>query len=564
MTPARHTAAEDPETLLDEVERLARMLLTGEAAMALTRFDHREPNPEPAQRARRQVCYGMVAIAEGNLEEAELALRSALEGYRELPDREGELVVLSRLGALLATDETRFDEGLRLVTAAATELSTASDPQVGAAAQLRLAVTLARGERPLEALAAVDRAASFASRKRQDPLLQAEISSDRAHCLLMLGRYGEAADAASAARAAYESIGTPPAAASVFLVSGHTLLAIGAVEEAIAAFTSVIELAPGPDLVVGALVNRARARLADGSPGPAADDLVEAVELSLGREQREQAAYLYHDLAEALQGCGKTSEAARAAEQAVVALDALGAQNSADRARHLLAGLYAQLGEPDLAVALIDQLLANLDGFDNASRRGWLWEETAVLLRRQDRHAAAAARFASAAEQFQLAGLPLDEARALRKEALAWRWANDAPAAVAALARLDGIVPELPDEPAAVWETAMVAYDAAMVYAGFGMLSQALNRIAGTAERFRSIEAYGEAISADLLKGELLLRCGRPDTAAELLAPTLAGIPKDSPLVEPAVGLLAAALDAIGRRQEADSLRDQYGKGSSG
>jgi tetratricopeptide (TPR) repeat protein len=564
MMTARVTAAEDPETLLDEVERLARMFLTGEATVALTRFDHREPHPEPARLARRQVCYGMVAIAEGNLDEAERALRSALAGYRDLSDREGELVVLSRLGALLASDEARFHEGLRLATESAEQLSTAPDPRVGAAAQLRLAVTLARGERYLDALAAVDRAATFAGRHSQDPLFQAEINSDRAHCLLMLARYGEAADAASAARAAYASIGTPPAAASVYLVSGHILLATGAITEAIAAFTSVIELAPGPDLVVGALVNRARARSADGQPGPAADDLAEAVELSLARDQKEQAAYLYHELAEALQWCGKISDAARAAEQAVVGLDAIGAQSPADLARHLLAGLYTQLREPDLAVSLLDQLVANLDGFDNAPRRGRLWEETAILLRRQDRHACAAARFARAAAQFHLAGLPLDEVRTLRKEALAWRWANDAPAAVAALARVDDIVSELPDEPAAVWETAMVAYDAAVVYAGFGMLTQALERATGMAERFRSVAAYGEAVNADLLSGELLLRCGRPDSAAGLLAPTLAGIPEDSPLVEPAVTLLATALEALGRGQEAESLRLRYGNGSSG
>jgi hypothetical protein len=105
----------------------------------------------------------------------------------------------------------------------------------------------------------------------------------------------------------------------------------------------------------------------------------------------------------------------------------------------------------------------------------------------------------------------------------------------------------------------MLAYDATRVYAGFDRIDEALGRIAGVAERFRSIQAFSEAAHAELLRGELLLRADRPEEAEPLLRAVLAGAPTGSPIAASAAWLLSESLLALGREAEADALRTEYG-----
>ncbi len=59
----------------------------------------------------------------------------------------------------------------------------------------------------------------------------------------------------------------------------------------------------------------------------------------------------------------------------------------------------------------------------------------------------------------------------------------------------------------------MLAYDGVRVLIGANRAAEALERIAGVADAFRGIEAFGEALQTDLLHGELLLRLDRPGDA---------------------------------------------------
>ena len=113
------------------------------------------------------------------------------------------------------------------------------------------------------------------------------------------------------------------------------------------------------------------------------------------------------------------------------------------------------------------------------------------------------------------------------------------------------------DDAAAV--LARLQYDGARVFIGAGRLDDAMARIDGVAETFRGIDAFGEALHADLLRGELLLRMGRPGPAEPVLRQVLGSAPHDSQARENAAWLLSEALEALGRKAEAEEVRRQHG-----
>jgi tetratricopeptide (TPR) repeat protein len=297
-------------------------------------------------------------------------------------------------------------------------------------------------------------------------------------------------------------------------------------------------------------------------PVDAVDDFVEAVAICAEQGIAEGAAYIRFELANAYRLTGRMLDAAEVAEEAVLELDRLGQQGDADRCRHLLAGVYRELDEDQLALTLLDQLAENLDGPDNLGGRAQVLEEAGDLLYAQDRDALAAHRFAAAATAYGLAGMPLDASRAGRREADAWHWAGEPEAALAAVERAESGLAALPaevaDEPAARWESSMLADSAARALVGADRPEEALRRVEGVPQRLRSIEAFGEALQVELLIGEVLLRLDRAAEAEPILRTALGALPTGSPAVRRAAWLLAEALGQSGRSAEAEELRREH------
>jgi hypothetical protein len=186
-------------------------------------------------------------------------------------------------------------------------------------------------------------------------------------------------------------------------------------------------------------------------------------------------------------------------------------------------------------------------------------EEAGHILYRQDHDAAAARRFAAAADGYRDAGLTLDEVRARRWTALAQRWAEETEQAIVTLATAEERARELPaDEPSTTWEKSMLAFDGARVMIGADRPDDALSRVILAGSGFRSIGAFGEALQADLLHSELLLRLDRPVEAEPVLRAVLGAAPRDSPAQENGVWLLCEVLEALGRDDEAAALRKEY------
>jgi len=179
-----------------------------------------------------------------------------------------------------------------------------------------------------------------------------------------------------------------------------------------------------------------------------------------------------------------------------------------------------------------------------------------------DRGAEAAARYAAAARAYGQAELWVDEVRAHRKRALALRWADEVDEALDALGEADALATrlgsDLAEDPEAVWERAMLGYEGARLLAGVDRLTESVDRIEGVAAAFRSIDAYSEGVLAELLHGELLLRADRPAEAEPVLRAALGGLPPDAEPVGHAAWLLAMALEALGRVDEAQAVRAEY------
>ncbi|WP_433345925.1 hypothetical protein [Micromonospora sp. CA-111912] len=550
--PADATADE----LLDLADECLRTHRRSGLIAALAAYDERfgaaEASPRTAAR-RLELRAGELTETDGP-EAARDASRAALAAYRELGDQVRAQVVAGRLGVLLCMSG-EAEEGLALVREAADFLAAHADARERAAAHDRLALALAHLERWAEALAAADRAAAEAY---DDPWLAARAALHRAHVLEELDRPEEFRAAAGKARRLAREVGVGELVTAAALAYAR---AVDDTAETVAACDEALRTAP-PGARLPVRVFRARALLAAERAAEAVEDFAEAVTLCV-EQGADGDAFLRWELANAYRIAGRPAEAAEVAEEAVLGLDRLGAQAEADRCRHLLVGIYVDLGELEPALALLALLARNLDGPDNLPHRAQVLEEAGGLLYDADRDALAGQRFAEAATAYRLAGAPVDELRARRREVDALFWAGDGPAAVRAVEVCDGLATALtgqPEQPPVVtYEVALAAEAAARVLAGAGRTDEALDRLAGIPARLRSIEAFGEAARAELLTGETLAHAGRPGEAEPLLREVLGGLPPGSRSAARAAWLLAGALDELGRPDEAAAVRAKHG-----
>lgn len=546
----------DPAELLDRAEELFDEYRFTEARAAWQRFDELAGDVPAELAVRRVEGRGRMASIDQEPELAEAAFVEAAAAYRTLGDERAALVAEAR--AILAPDaEDRQEEVLARLTEVTDRIVPIGDADTRAEARLRLEYPLLALDRLDDALAAVD--AALAEEPAR-PALRAELAGRRARCLLVLERFEEAVAAAADCREQYRRLGDPPPVALAALIHGHALANLERFDDAVVAFDAALAAAVERDPRLSALVGRARARLAGGRPAEAIDDLVEAIADHVAHGEDAPAAILRFDLASAYDQADQLLDAAEAAESAIDVLDRIGAQEQADRTRYLLSRIYRELDEPDQALALLETLAANLDGFDNLQSRGRMLQEAAQLLYRADRDAQAAERFAAAAAAFQAAGVVQADLYNRRMRALALRWAGSVEESLAALADADALAESLarqvdPAEPWLVWQRAMLDCDAARVLLGAGQGDEALTRVAGAADVLRGIGALGEALEADLLHAELLMRSGAAAPAEPLLRSVLGAAPTGSQSGQNAAWMLVEALEALDRSAEAAEIR---------
>lgn len=517
--------------------------------------------------AQRTEFRGDERYRADDLSGAEEEWRRAGELYRSCGEELRAWTVTGRLGVLLCK-RGAAEEGLRMVESSTTYLDGHADPRRRAMAHQRLGLALLILERFDEALTAYDRADGILTEafgdidEAESPVahVMARGIATRAQILQQLDRLDEFRAAAAAAREVYRRIGPVERLVVANLIYAQSL---DTPADAVDVFDEAVRLSGARDIAVDARLGRARALVAAGRNADAIDEYVEVIGMCAERGIEDGAAFVRFELAHAYFHAGRALEAAEAGEEALLGLIKVGDQAGADHCRQLLAEIYVVLEEHESALEMLDQLAENLDGPDNLPGRGRALEKAGDLLYRIDRDALAAERFAAAAEAYRLAGAYLDELRALRRWAVSLHWAGEPDAAVAALEQADKAAAALPAEvsrePEAVWEQAMLGYEAGQVLIGADRLDEALARVANLPDRFRSVDAFGEATQAEVLYGEVLLRLDRPGEAEPVLRSALAGLPRDFPGIDQAAWLLARALFDLGREEEANAVLVEYG-----
>ncbi|TDE26487.1 hypothetical protein [Actinomadura sp. 6K520] len=462
--------------------------------------------PTPLQRARRLDGRGVECALDGDEEGAVTCWEEASRLFGELGDDTRRHRALGRLGALRV--KLGDPRGLAEMTAAVDHFASHPTRDGDATgALLRLATSHVEHDRPAEALAALDRV------DPQDaPDRAGELWFLRGQSLLLAGRPEDAAAALRRSAGAARASGGAAEAAAPLLLLARVLARRdgGPDEETFALLDEVIAAQPaGSPMRVAAHGERGLALLAADRPADAAADLAEAIAGWTAEGLHERAVHLRVDLAAAYLSTGRSLEAAEVAEEALPALaDRVRADPSeraaTRRCRLILAHAQKEMGEED-AAATFAALAEDAAGDGDHGAVAHFLDEAGEILTDLDRDAQAAERFAAAAQAHEKAGDAFGVVRARRRAAMCLLWCGEGDDAVtvmeSARAALAGLPPD--DEPARVWETALVSYDQARVLAQVGRLPEAVPFASAAVDGFTALDEAGPAEEAIRLRDDI-------------------------------------------------------------
>ncbi|WP_412541115.1 hypothetical protein R8Z50_00335 [Longispora sp. K20-0274] len=485
-----------PEEL---VERAEDTYDQARAAALWARFDAVCPEPTGALRARRINARGVELIDADP--EAGIALwREAAALFAEAGDEVRHRSVLGRIALHRARAGDAAAQIVEL-SGGAEYITRHGTTEQAANAQSRLGLGLLFAGQPGEASAAFALAHELASQVDKDELT-AVIAMYWSQTEANLGTEEGLRSGIEHAGRAIALTTSPEPLAGARLMRGNMLLHVGDPEAAVADFRAVLAGVPGTPMA-----------------GAAGMELASC--------------YLNTD---------RPDEAALAAEDAVPLLTRAGDREGAERATYILSKAYGQLGQADQALALLTELIDSCLAQGNLAGEAQLREESAEHLDGLDRDAAAAESFGAAAAAYQKMGADLDELRTRRRAALSWQWAGEPQRAFDGLAEADAVAAKVPvEEPPQIWEHAMLGFDAARILANNDRPAEALERVTPVAEALVGIGAGYEAITADTMRGRLLLRVGRAAEAAVVLEAVLGALPEEAPQREHVRELLKEA-----------------------
>ncbi|TDD30687.1 hypothetical protein E1287_28845 [Actinomadura sp. KC06] len=496
-------AEDDLDTLLDIADQRRTRRDMPRTLAAWRRFDvlAETAEPTPLQKARRLDGKGVEhAVAD----EREAAAECWEETYRlfsELGDETRRHRALGRLGAMHARlgDPRGLDE---MIAAAGHFTSNPTGEGDATGSLLRLATAYVELDRPADALATLDRVDPD-----DDPDSAGELWFLRGQALLMSADADGAVAALRRSADAARASDDPEQAAPPVLLLARTLarLPSGPDDEVITLIDEGLAALSGPSpMRAAAHSERGLALLALERPADAAADLAEAIAGWTAEGLHEQAIHLRVDLAAAYLSAGRHLEAAETAEEALAGLTAPGDGEAERRCRLILAHAQKELGEEDAAASFTS--LAQ-----DAAREGrhdavaHFLNEAADVLTSLDLDGQAAERYAEAAEAYEKAGDPYGVVRTRRRRAMSLLWTGDADAAVtvadAARTALAGLPPD--NEPARVWETALVSYDQARILAQVGRLPEAASAASAAVDGFTALDETAPAEEAARLRDDI-------------------------------------------------------------
>jgi len=554
---AQVPATTGPDELLDLIERLHLDERLMDSFAAWREFGRRYDvaTLTPAQRGRYEDWGAFVHARENDLAAAERAWRVAADAYAEVGLEVDRQRALARLGNVLS-ETGRGAEGVAMTERATEFLVEQAAPDRRYDDLSRLASAYHAVGRHEDGLAALDRAGEHTAVSRRTHA-HIDYLDTRVGFLMSLGRIDDAVASAAEAVKLARAAGPGPWLSRALMARGVCAQQSGDRETALSSYDEAVGLADDPEMA--RRIRSMRAVLLAGSPraAEAIDDLVEAVAAAVAAGEQEFAARVRQQLALAYLNTGRALDAAEVAEESV-AWHAEHSDDNLNGVRHLLQAAYLELGQPDEALVQLELIAVDCAAHDNSAGVGQMCEEIAVVLDRQDRDTAAAARFLEAADAFEAAGLPFDAARNRRRHMSSLHWAGEIAAAVAALATAEAGVAALPPGQAQTWERAALDYDAAKVLRRDGRPGDGVTRARAAAEGFRSLDATLQSAVSEGLLAELLIEQNQPDEAERSARRALDEVPAEAGRGEWLAGLLVAALEAQGRVDEAAAVRAEH------
>ncbi|GAA1541916.1 hypothetical protein GCM10009678_25450 [Actinomadura kijaniata] len=509
--PVDLSGVTDPDALLEiaEERRFARDMAGATAAWR--RFDEVAADPTPLQRARRLDGRGTVAAAEEDAGAALAAWEEAERLLAGLGEEERRHRVRSRVGAMRCALGD-LEGGLPDLRAAV-EYFDAHSPEDGTVTGVygRLATAHLHMGNAALALPVLDRAAP------DGPEEAGEIEDLRGRALLELGRVDEAVGALRRALDAYREAGEDAERAQTALLLSRVLGHLAqhaedqeaAREEVLAALDEAVAAAPARSLPrFGAHAERGALLLNLGRAADAVADLVEAVAGFTAAGEPGYALDPRVDLAACYLVTERHLEAAETAEEALAEFARTPEEerdrDNERRCRVILAHAQRGLDEPEAADLYAALARECAEAGDHVSAAQFL-DSAGELLTGLDKDAQAAEAFEACAHACAAGELPFGVVQAFRRAAMCHLWSREPDRAAETMERARAALADLPpeEEPAIVWEAALVDYDQARITAERGDVRAARRLAASAVEGFTRLDETGPAETAARLRDDL-------------------------------------------------------------
>ncbi|MBB5077613.1 hypothetical protein [Nonomuraea endophytica] len=270
----------------------------------------------------------------------------------------------------------------------------------------------------------------------------------------------------------------------------------GSLEELLAAYGEAAAVSRNPEQRAVAHAVRGEVLVAVDRPEEAAEDLIEAVALFTALGSTANAALARVDLAAAYLSTERVVEAAIAAEEALGLLEP-GDYDNRVNAQWTRAHARRLLDEREAALADFTELAGQ---YTEPIRAARAWEAAGMLLGELDRDEESAGAFSQAVQNYVDAGARDEAGTAMRKQLSALYWADQAKAALDAVAPVREFLRTLDGEQAA-FELAALDYDEARMLLSLDRHEEAAIRARAAVAAFTALdlEDLAEA-AADLLE----------------------------------------------------------------
>ncbi|MFE0156244.1 hypothetical protein ACFWY5_54565 [Nonomuraea sp. NPDC059007] len=467
-------------------------------------------------RRLEELGHGDLAVAVGGAETSVAALRAEVTGRaRELAaafdTRNGTREQSSRIEACLTAeplvDHLPLVPHARRVTLSGTAPAEETLPSIKVSGADQAVAELAR------------LAGEHAEAGRRQEALDLLVGTRDGSLLLMRARLEEPVTAARtlrAARVALRAEGDLAQLATAALIHGELLRHLattpqdteldttpdelpeepGSLEELLAAYGEAAAVSRDPEQRAVAHAVRGEVLVAVDRPEEAAEDLIEAVALFTALGGTANAALARVDLAAAYLSTDRVVEAAIAAEEALGLLEP-GDYDNRVNAQWTRAHARRMLGEREAALADFTEL-AGL--YAEPIRAARAWEAAGMLLGELDRDEESSGAFSQAVQNYVDAGARDEAGTAMRKQLSALYWADQAKAALEAVAPVRDFLRTLDGEQAA-FELAALDYDEARMLLSLDRHEEAAIRARAAVAAFTALDLADLAeAAADLLE----------------------------------------------------------------